>query len=286
MCWDGFFRPSCKVHHRPSTTHPMQVIVSATLSFDKGGMMRTLTVCLIMIAGFWFFGAAAGHAGAVDHSLYATLLNRHVEDGRVDYRGFKQDEAILDDYLETLAAAKPEALSREERFAFYINAYNAWTIKLILSRYPDIQSIKELGSLFSSPWKKKIARIDGQLLTLDQIEHDILRKQFKDPRIHFAVNCASKGCPPLLNEPYAADRIDRQLDRAATDFINDPRFNRLAGDVLWVSKIFDWFAEDFNDDVIGYFLNYAQGNLQQRLQADRNRIRVDYLDYDWSLNGI
>jgi len=243
--------------------------------------MKAIQIVLILIAGLSLPAASA----AVDNSLYATLLGRYVHNGRVDYQGLQKNETVLDDYLDVLAAVDPNALSRKERFAFYINAYNAWTIKLILSRYPDLRSIKELGSLFSSPWKKKIARIDGRVLTLDQIEHDILRKQFKDPRIHFAVNCASKGCPPLLGEPYVGERLDRQLDRVATGFINNPRYNRLEGDILMVSKIFDWFAEDFNDDVIGFFLLYAEPPLRQQLKDNRSRIRIEYLDYDWSLNG-
>lgn len=246
--------------------------------------MKAIQIALILITGLLLLTTSAG--AAVDNSLYATLLGRYVHNGRVDYQGLQKDEAVLDDYLDVLAAVDPNALSRKERFAFYINAYNAWTIKLILSRYPDIRSIKDLGGLFSSPWKKEIARIDGRVLTLDQIEHDILRKQFKDPRIHFAVNCASKGCPPLLGEPFVGERLDRQLDRAATGFINNPRYNRLEGDTLMVSKIFDWFAEDFNDDVIGFFLLYAEPTLRQQLKANRSRIGIEYLDYDWSLNGI
>ena len=164
------------------------------------------------------------------------------------------------------------------------NAYNAWTINLILSRYPDIGSIKELGSLFSSPWKKNIARIDGELLALDQIEHDILRKRFKDPRVHFAVNCASKSCPPLQGEPFAGSHLNDQLNRAARAFINAPQFNRLEGETLWVSKIFDWFSEDFNGDVVGYFIKFADVPLKDQLEKNKGRIKVKYLDYDWSLN--
>jgi hypothetical protein len=123
------------------------------------------------------------------------------------------------------------------------------------------------------------------LLTLDQIEHDILRKQFKDPRVHFAVNCASKGCPPLQGEPFVGEHLDDQLNRAAAAFINNPRFNRLEGDTLWVSKIFDWFKEDFNRDIVGTFIRYAKPPLRAKLEGRRDRIKIRYLDYDWSLNG-
>ncbi|MEE4113871.1 MAG: DUF547 domain-containing protein [Desulfobacteraceae bacterium] len=247
--------------------------------------MKTISIAAtIMTAGIWLAGAAA-HAAQVDHALFATLLSRHVKDGVVDYQGVKADEAILDQYLDALAAVDPGPLSTDDQFAFYVNAYNAWTIKLILSRYPDIRSIKDLGGLFSSPWKKAIARIDGSLLTLDQIEHDILRKRFKDPRVHFAVNCASKSCPPLQGEPFTGRLLNDQLNRAARAFINAPRFNRLEGDTLWVSKIFDWFSEDFQGDVIGYFIKFADAPLGNQLEKNKARIKVEYLDYDWSLNG-
>ena len=247
--------------------------------------MKTIGIPLTIIITCLLITGGSADAMVVDHSLFASLLDRHLKAGMVDYKGFQKDEAILDQYLDRLAAVDPEVLSNQEQFAFYANAYNAWTLKLILSRYPDIGSIKELGSIFKSPWKKKIARIDGQLLTLDQIEHDILRKRFKDPRVHFAVNCASKGCPPLQEEPFTGSRLDDQLNRATVHFINASHFNRLEGDILWVSKIFDWFPEDFNHDVIGYFIQFADAPLRDQLEKNRDRIRVKYLDYDWSLNG-
>ncbi len=247
--------------------------------------MKAIVSIITLLATFVAVTVGSVHATAVDHGLLAELLDRHLTDGVVDYRGFQQEEAVLDQYLDLLAGIDPAALSEDEQFAFYVNAYNAWTIKLILSRYPDIQSIKELGSLFSSPWKKKIARIDGQLLSLDQIEHDILRKQFKDARVHFAVNCASKGCPPLQEQPFTGSRLDSQLDQAARNFINSSHFNRLEGDTLYISKIFDWFAEDFDDDIVDTIIKFADAPLRDRLEKNKGRIRVKYLDYDWSLNG-
>jgi hypothetical protein len=252
--------------------------------FGKGAAMKVISSLMVIFAGLWI-SVDSGYAASVDHSMFASLLSRHVNAGAVDYQGMKNDEATLDRYLEMLAQIDPETLAKNEQFAFYTNAYNAWTIKMILRRYPDIQSIKELGSLFQSPWKKPIARIGGQLLTLDQIEHDILRKQFMDPRVHFAVNCASKSCPRLQDEPFTGARLNDQLRQAAIDFINNSEFNRLEGNTLWVSKIFDWFSEDFNDDIIGYFIQYAQEPLKTQLVKDTARIRVKYLDYDWSLNG-
>ena len=224
-------------------------------------------------------------SASVDNRLYAELLEKYVHNGVVDYQGFRDEEAKLDRYLKILEETDTKALARGEQFAFYINAYNAWTIKLILSAYPDIKSIKDLGSLFKSPWKKKIARIDGDVMTLDTIEHDILRPRFKDPRIHFAVNCASKGCPPLRSEPYHGDGLDQQLTEMTEAFINDPTYNRLEGNTLYVSSIFKWYSKDFNDDIAGFFRQYAEGDLKERLQKQAGEIDVEYLDYDWSLNG-
>ncbi|MBW1888522.1 MAG: DUF547 domain-containing protein [Deltaproteobacteria bacterium] len=221
----------------------------------------------------------------VDHSLYADLLARYVRSGVVDYRGFKNEETKLDQYLRVLEKTDTNKLQRNEQFAFYINAYNAWTIKLTLSDYPGIKSLKDLGSLFKSPWKKRICRIDGDIITLDDIEHKILRPRFKDPRVHFAINCAAKSCPPLRSEPYRGGELDQQLDEMTRAFINDFESNRLEDHTLYISKIFKWFEDDFNKDVVGFFLRYAGGDLKKQLEANRDRIRIKYLDYDWSLNG-
>jgi len=229
--------------------------------------------------------SAQAMAAVVDNRVYAELLSKHVDKGVVDYAGFKADEARLDRYLKILEQVDPERLPPQHQFAFYINAYNAWTIKLILTGYPGVESIKDLGSLFQSPWKKELVRIHGKTLTLDEIEHNILRPRFKDPRVHFAVNCASKSCPPLLSEPYDGDTLEVQLSRVTRDFINDPSQYRIDGNIFWVSSIFKWFSEDFNRDVVGFYLRYAQGDLKKSLEARHGRLEVKYMDYDWSLNG-
>ena len=221
----------------------------------------------------------------VDSSIYAGLLGKYVKDGVVDYEGFKSEEVKLDQYLKVLEKTDTKTLSRNEQFAFYVNAYNAWTIKLILSGYPGIKSIKDLGSLFKNPWKKKICRIDGEVIALDDIEHNILRPRFKDPRVHFAINCAAKSCPPVRSEPYRGGDLDQQLDEMTRAFINELESNRLEGHTLYVSSIFKWFAEDFNKDIVGFFLKYAKGDLKEQLEVNKEKIKVKYLDYDWSLNG-
>jgi hypothetical protein len=222
----------------------------------------------------------------VDHSLYGELLKKYVKDGVVNYQGFKNEESKLDKYLKVLEEPDSSNLSSDEQFAFYVNAYNAWTIKFILSKYPDINSIKELGSIFKSPWKKKIARIDGDIITLDDIEHGILRPRFQDSRVHFVVNCASKGCPPLRSEPYRGDILNRQLDMMTESFINHPERNYIEGDTLYVSQIFEWYKEDFPEGVISFFFKYAKGGLKRDLEEKKNNLKVKYLDYDWSLNGF
>jgi len=219
------------------------------------------------------------------HSLYGTLLKKYVKSGVVDYQGFKNEEPGLDEYLRHLENTDTKHLGRSEQFAFYINAYNAWTIKLILSGYPGIRSIKDLGAFLRSPWKKKLCRIDGDVITLDDIEHNILRPRFKDPRVHFAINCASKSCPLLISEPYQGSMLHQQLDESAGAFVNDPRRNRLEGNTLYVSKIFKWFSGDFNGDIIGFLLKYAEKDMKEELAAKKEKIRISYLDYDWSLNG-
>jgi hypothetical protein len=255
-----------------------------TPTLKRSGTLATSS----LLAAFLILSTslAAVAANEVDHGIYAELLSKHLRNGRVDYAGFKADETRHDQYLKLLEGVDPERLPREEQFAFYINAYNAWTIKLILSAYPGVKSIKDLGSLFQSPWKKEFVRILGRVVTLDHIEHDILRPRFRDPRVHFAINCASKSCPPLLAEPYRGRTLEAQLTRVTTDFLNLPDNSRLEGDQLWVSSIFKWFAEDFNHDVIGFYLTYAQGGLKQQLQSGRDRIEVKYMDYDWSLNDV
>ena len=259
-----------------------------TRKVDAEVGLRIIRLLSMFILGFCMLATVASWGwseAAVDNSLYGELLAKYVKNGVVDYQGFKNQEAKLDKYLTVLENTRVSELSRNEQFAFYVNAYNAWTIKLILGAYPDIDSIKDLGNIFQSPWGKKIVRIHGKLLTLDDIEHGILRAQFKDPRVHFAVNCASKSCPPLISEPYRGSTLNRQLDDATRAFINDPSSNYLEGNKLYVSRIFKWFSEDFNDDVVGFFLKYAEGDFKKELEAKKDKVKIVYLSYDWSLNG-
>lgn len=246
-----------------------------------------------------------GVQAAFDHS-HATLdalLKQHVvwiSDGgasQIDYAAIKREPSALKDYLAEVAAVTLQqyrGFSRPEKLAFLINAYNAYTIDFVLTGYPDIKSIRDLGSLFSSPWKKRLFPLLGKKRSLDGIEHGMIREPgvFDDPRIHMAVNCASIGCPALRNEAYVAQRLDTQIDDAVRRFLGDRSRNRADQKGLWVSKIFDWYAEDFEKQagsVAAWLAPYA-GQLSDEPQiqsALANRsLRVRYLDYDWTLNDL
>ena len=242
------------------------------------------------------------------HGAWDRLLAEHViwvRDGvasRVDYAGFQRDREALQAYLGALSAVGPEAFagwSRDRRLAFLINAYNAFTVALILTEYPDLESIKDLGGLFSSPWKQRFFTLLGEKRHLDWIEHERIREPgvYDEPRIHFAVNCASIGCPALRPEAYVAGRLDAQLEDSTRRFLADRTRNRYhpETDTLRVSSVFDWYAQDFQrgwngaDSVREFLAGYA-GQLADR-PAHQARIRaqqtgLDYLDYDWALNDL
>ncbi|MCE2915378.1 MAG: DUF547 domain-containing protein [Rubrivivax sp.] len=240
------------------------------------------------------------------HAAWTALLKKHVvvlrggQATQVRYAGFGSDRAALKAYLDALSAVtRPtfDGWSKAQRQSFLINAYNAFTVELILTRYPDLKSIKDLGSVFSSPWKPKWVSLLGTKVSLDDIEHEMLRKRgaYDDPRVHFGVNCASIGCPALREEAFVPERLDAQLDEQASRFMADRsrnRYNAQRGRAE-VSKIFDWFGEDFRlghrgIDSLGAFLARHADALADA-PADRERLKsgkveASFLDYDWSLN--
>lgn len=209
------------------------------------------------------------------HSAWNALVKRYVDErGNVDYAGLRDDEQALDAYLNSLAAAAPaEGWTRNERLAYWINAYNAYTFKLILNNYP-VQKITNLHG--GEPWKVKWIELAGNTYSLNQIEHDVIRPRFNEPRIHFALVCAAKSCPPLANEAFTAGNLDRLLEARTRNFINNERYNQTAGDRPKISSIFDWYGEDFGD-VRTYLNNY----LDEPIPAGTE---LAYADYDWSLN--
>lgn len=246
-------------------------------------MKKTCVIAAILILLICPDSRSLG-AETADNNIFAGLLKKHVVRGRVDYDGFKKDEPLLDDYLSMLSTVDPDLLPKMHQFAYFINVYNAATIKLVLTRYPGIDSIKDIGGIFSSPWDQKFIRLKKGVFSLDDIEHKILRPVYKDPRVHFAANCASKSCPPLRNEPYDGERLDQQLDEQARKFVNDGRNNFFRDGTLFLSRIFKWYEDDFDGKPVQFVRQYASGNLKQKIDDSKDRLDISYLNYDWSLN--
>ena len=262
----------------------------------------------------WLLGVAASvaasdlRAQAFDqgHTAWTTLLRKHVapvrsgQASQVRYAGFKADRVALQDYCNSLSVVSEASFrifGKLQQMAFLINAYNAFTVELVLPKYPGLASIKDLGNVFSSPWKPKWIPLPGGKVSLDDIEHGMLRERgrFDDPRVHLAVNCASIGCPPLREEAFVADRLDAQIEEQTLRFMSDRTRNRFAAAAgrLEVSKIFDWYGDDFSlghrgiSSVSAFMSRYADSLADAAV--DRNRVRmqraeITFLPYDWKLN--
>lgn len=256
------------------------------------GAFLTLSAC---------FGLSTVASASDRNEVYDGLLAKYVEvspDGvnRVHYRRWKDhsgDRRALDNYIDGLAALEPSKMRREEAFAYWGNLYNAITVKVVLDAYP-VKSIKEISSpgawldpkaWLGGPWRAVRVRVEGRNLSLDDIEHGILRPNFRDPRVHYMLNCASIGCPNLALRAWRPDTLEQDLDRAARDFINHPRgVSRATDGELSVSSIFRWFAEDFGGSdaaTITHLIKYAEPALAEVLKS-KNRIGADR--YDWALN--
>lgn len=235
------------------------------------------------------------------HAAYDTLLRRYVKpnaDGvnRVDYAAWKasaSDHKALKNYVAGLAKAQPSKMARNEAFAYWANLYNAITVDMVLDRYP-VKSIRDIRSdgffdpkAYTGPWRTKRVTVEGKSLSLDDIEHEVMRPTFKDPRVHYSVNCASFGCPNLPPKAWEAASLEADLDAAARNFVNHPRGAEvLAGNRLRVSSIYKWFRDDFGPDdaaVIAHMKKYAKPELAGRLSKVTS-IAED--QYDWALNGI
>lgn len=226
-----------------------------------------------------------GNTPPVDHSLWDSLLKRHVAaSGMVDYKGFIRDSMDLKRYLALLSAANPDSdnWTKEEKMAFWINAYNAFTVALIADHYP-VESIKDIkhGIPFvNSVWDIKFISIGGKKYDLNMIEHRILRSRFHDARVHAAINCASNSCPALRSEAYVAARLDYQLTDAMHGFVNDTARNRVSEGSAEVSEIFSWFSGDFTRDA-GSIRNYLNQYADVKFSG---KGAVAHLPYDWHLN--
>ena len=253
-------------------------------------------------------GTSLARAQGFDHSHAAwnALLAKHVKTfangnaSAVDYAAIKAEHAALKGYLGTLSAvgeADYGKWNRAQRLAFLINAYNAYTVELILTTYPELESIKDLGSVFSSPWKKKFFTLLGQERHLDDIEHGMIRAPgaFDDPRIHVGVVCASIGCPMLRPEAFTPEKLDAQLDDGMKRFLADGTRNRhdAASGRLLVSKIFDWYGKDFEkghksyDSLKTTFARHAAqlaATPEAQAKVRSGDYKLEFLDYDWKLN--
>jgi hypothetical protein len=238
------------------------------------------------------FADAAGGALTLDHGAFDGLLARRTTSRsgvvRVDYRGWKAspaDRAALKAYIGRLSASDPTRLTRAEQFAFWANLYNAITIDVVLAAFP-VKSIRDIRPIPLSigPWKTKAATVSGVSLSLDDIENGILRAGWRDPRVHYAINCASFSCPNLPRVAWRGQGLSERLDAAARAYVNHPRGARFEGEKLIVSSIYRWFAGDFGDDdrrVVAHLSTYAAPALKARLQ------KTDHIgghDYDWTLN--
>lgn len=241
-----------------------------------------------------------------DHRAWGELVERNVSSSdngaisNVDYGQFKLERSQLKSYLtalESIDQARFDSWAKEEQLAFLINAYNAWTVELIVDSYPDVNSIRELGTITTSPWQKKFIPFLGGTRSLDEIEHEMIRGsgRYNEPRIHFAVNCASIGCPALINKPFEAATLEDQLEAATQAFLTDRTRNRLESDGLAVSSIFDWYRDDFEqgwrgaDTLEDFLARYAESldltAAQTESLVDGN-IDIGFTDYDWRLNDI
>jgi hypothetical protein len=220
---------------------------------------------------------------------YANVLKEVVRDTRVDYAALKANPSDLRMFLEHAVAVSEKefrAWPESRQIAFLVNLYNAQTLQLIIEHYP-VASIKKIGTLLKGPWDQPVVRLFGQTVTLAHLEHEILRKRYKEPRIHFALVCAAIGCPPLRAEPFSADALDRQLEDQGRQFLRDAAKNRLdrkAG-VLYLSPIFDWFKKDFTDKAgsLQAFVAPYFSETDARFLKEQD-VEIRFTHYDWSLN--
>ena len=243
-------------------------------------------IFVILLASCSALDPQQANTQPVSHDLFDSLLRKHVDpSGLVSYAGFEEDRERLNQYLNLLTSNPPndEKWKESEKLAYWINLYNAFTIELILQHYP-LESIKDIGSniqvpFVNTPWDVKFIDINGQKYDLNNIEHNILRKIFDEPRIHFAINCASMSCPKLRPESYRSELLGAQLEDQAIDFVNDPTRNEITPSGAEVSKIFNWFGGDFTKN--GSLREFLNQYARQKLLEDAE---IKFKDYDWALN--
>lgn len=211
-----------------------------------------------------------------DHSIWEGVLQKYVsEDGAVNYKKLAKNNRELNTYLDELSKHPPmDSWSRDEKLAYWINAYNAFTVKLIIDHYP-IKSIRDLHD--GNPWDVKWIELGRQTYSLNQIEHDIIRPRYDEPRIHFAVNCAAQSCPPLLNHAWTAVNLESFLEQQTRAFINNERYNTIGTKSLKLSQIFNWYGKDFGD--IRSFVNSYTDT------AVKEGAKISFQEYNWAINA-
>ncbi len=251
--------------------------INVVVTQDASATAKPLTNKKTSIATETPIAPSSKAANTVEHTAFDALLQQYVDaKGRVNYTALKKAESQLDAYLTTLAAAAPTSTwARNEALAYWINAYNAATLKLILKNWP-LKSITDLHG--GKPWDVQWILLGGKTYSLNQIEHDIIRPTFQDARIHFAVNCAAKSCPPLHNRAFTAAKVNVTLQQLSRSFINNSQYNEIAGGEAQLSKLFEWYASDF-----GKLRAYLNQYLATPLQEDAS---ISYKEYDWALNGF
>ena len=236
-------------------------------------------------------GMASG-GGHFDHGLWDRLLRRHVDaEGRVDYRGLVREADRLTTYLGATAQADLTTLSRSELLALLVNVYNACTVRLVVDAHAAGRRPGSLRDL-PDPWSRPACRLGGKALSLDAIEHGLLRPLFRDTRLHAALNCGARGCPKLPPRAFTGPEADRQLQQAMESMVNDEAQVRVERGALRLSRIFDWYRADFASpdfqprasDLPRYLMSFARPELRQRMAALGADPRIEFLDYDWSLN--
>lgn len=276
---------------RPPTMHAFAALLFACASAP--GCAERLELPLAAASG-----RAQGEGFDHAHARWTAVLGAHLREGRFDYEALGAARGELDQYLLDLRAVTREEFAgwrREQRYAYWINAYNAFTVHLVLSRYP-LESIQDIGTTLAPVWKKEFVPLghlygEGttELISLDTIEHRILRPQFLDARVHAAVNCASESCPPLAPEAFRAEELDAQLDARVLAWLSDPALNRFDAEErrAEVSAIFDWFEGDFARDagsVEAWIARY--GPASARWMADGEEVELRHLEYSWKLNDV
>jgi len=245
-----------------------------------------IALCLSLAPG-------RSNAASFDYSAYRAVLQSYVIDSgqstKVRYAALKKDSSNLFKFnraVSVVELAEFKKWTSNDQIAFLINSYNSFTLQLIVENYP-LSSIKKIGGLLGNPWKKKFFRFLGEESSLDRLEHEILRENYKEPRIHFAVNCASIGCPPLKREPFDGAKLDEQLESAAKHFISSSSFNKYAAqaNTLNLSSIFKWYGSDFGNEVdLRRFIAAKMDVSQHDRDAIQKSAKILFVDYDWTLN--